>query len=102
MAQTNAKAQFFDELAQGWEERNYPPEVRARLVPLVASFPLKDGDTVLDVGCGEGVLVPYLRERVGVTGRLIELAPWGSQKGSSTTLVIESRGGIDSPTFGIY
>ena len=75
MAQTNAKAHFFDEHAQGWEERNYPPEVRARLVSLVASFPLKDGDTVLDVGCGEGVLVPYLREHVGESGRLIELDP---------------------------
>lgn len=75
MAQTNAKSQFFDEHAQGWEERNYPPEVRARLVPLVASFPLQSGATVLDLGCGEGILIPYLRERVGDEGRLIELDP---------------------------
>lgn len=75
MAHSNAKADFFDELAQGWEERNYPPAVRERLTPLAAAFPLAPGMTVLDLGCGEGVLIPYIRERVGEFGRLIELDP---------------------------
>lgn len=75
MTQSNAKAAFFDDLAQGWEERNYPPAVRARLTPLANAFPLAPGMTVLDLGCGEGILIPYIRERVGEFGRLIELDP---------------------------
>ena len=64
---------YFDAHAAGWEERGYPAAVRERLVDLVSTFDLQPGEKVLDVGCGEGVLVPYLLERIGKEGFIVEL-----------------------------
>lgn len=64
---------FFDAHARGWEEHGYPTQVRERLVELVDRFELQSGEKVLDVGCGEGVLVPYLLDRLGSQGFVVEL-----------------------------
>ena len=68
-----ARRQFFDASAHGWEERNYPPEVRLRLEAALERVTLCEGMSVLDVCCGQGILQPYLRQRVGETGRLAAL-----------------------------
>ncbi len=64
---------YFDAHAAGWEERGYPAVVRERLAELVSTFELKPAEKVLDVGCGEGVLVPYLLEKIGKDGFIVEL-----------------------------
>src|SRR5438132_8732398 len=38
---------------------------------LVSSLPLNRGDVVLDVGCGTGLCLPMLAERVGPTGTVV-------------------------------
>ena len=70
--QTERQA-FFDSHARGWEERGYTKERREELTKLVDAFELKAGEKVLDVGCGEGVLVPYLLKRLGSEGFVVEL-----------------------------
>ena len=67
------RRKFFDDHAEGWEDHNYSPEVLARTEAIIGRVDLKEGMTVLDVGCGLGVLQPFLRRRVGKTGRLAML-----------------------------
>lgn len=44
---------------------------------VVAALDLDPGDTVVEMGCGTGANLPYLRERVGKAGRVIgfDLSP---------------------------
>ena len=69
-ATTDPRGAFFDVRADKWEENCYPPAVRARLAPLVASFDLPVGGTVLDMGTGPGTIVPYLQTALGPGGRV--------------------------------
>lgn len=68
-----ARRRFFDAHAHGWEERNYSPEKLLRLERLLARAELAEGAALLDAGCGQGVLLPFLRRRIGERGRLIAL-----------------------------
>jgi len=67
------RQEFFNRHASGWEDRNYSPEIRSRLPELIRAFALQPGARVLDVGCGTGVLIPYLREAVGADGQIVAL-----------------------------
>lgn len=51
-----------------------PHDMRRRAV---AHLELKRGDTVLEIGCGTGNSLPYLREAVGVAGRIygVDISP---------------------------
>lgn len=65
-----SQREFFDSRAAAWEATCYPQEVRERLAALIPEFRLRPGACVLDVGTGPGVLIPYLRQAVGPTGRI--------------------------------
>ncbi len=67
------RAAFFDERADGWEERCYPPDRRERLKALISCFAVRRGGSVLDLGAGTGVLAPYLRAAIGPGGLLVAL-----------------------------
>ena len=62
--------EFFDSRAEKWEETCYPEPVRERLLELIREFHVAQGERVLDVGTGPGVLIPYLRKLVGDSGRI--------------------------------
>lgn len=72
-ADTNAKKVFFDHHAHHWDECNYSAAELARIGPLVESLGIEPGARVLDVGCGTGILTPYLLAAVGASGSIVGL-----------------------------
>ena len=61
--------EFFNSLAQSWDTtRSHNPD---RLTALVARTGIQPGETVLDVGCGTGVLLPDLLQAVGPSGLVV-------------------------------
>ena len=58
---------FFDNLAAEWDLR-YTAEDMERLLRLVGRLPITAGMSILDLGCGTGVLFDMLRRRVGPQG----------------------------------
>ena len=61
-AQQAERTEFFNAHATGWEARNYPPEKLRQVDQLVQGLPLVHARVILDVGCGEGVLQPFLQK----------------------------------------
>lgn len=49
----------------------YSPRVRRLRAAVADELDLSAGDTVVDVGCGTGANLPYLRERVGPGGTVV-------------------------------
>jgi ubiquinone/menaquinone biosynthesis C-methylase UbiE len=66
------KRKFFDQYAFGWDERNHPDD-QPQIQKLVKEFDLKPGDWVLDVGTGNGLLIPYLSAKVKERGKIFPL-----------------------------
>ncbi|BCV21588.1 class I SAM-dependent methyltransferase [Moorella sp. Hama-1] len=61
----NSKAAIWDSLVT--------PEKRSKLESIVKGLNLAPGGTILDVGCGTGILIPYLQAAVGPAGRVVAL-----------------------------
>ena len=62
-------ARYFDHAAADWDAGNVPESDKIKLILSIAG--IKDGDNVLDVGSGTGVLLPYLSWSVGAGGRVL-------------------------------
>ncbi len=63
-----SKKAYFNEHANSWDERFFTPKLSSFLEKLVPQFGLEAGQTVLDVGTGTGVLIPYIIQAVGPEG----------------------------------
>jgi SAM-dependent methyltransferase len=68
---------YWDRQAHNWGE-GYGSDVYEKLRDLVDSLDLRAGDLVMDLGCGTGILFPYLVERVGNGGTILAI-DWSAE-----------------------
>jgi demethylmenaquinone methyltransferase/2-methoxy-6-polyprenyl-1,4-benzoquinol methylase len=92
------KKEFFDKYASEWDEITYhDPEKLKFIVELLS---LKEGQNVLDVGSGTGVMIPFLNRSLKNTGKIdavdfsekmIELAKnkYSTQKFSNVEFIVQ-------------
>ncbi len=67
-----SKREFFDREAFGWNHR-YHQDDELELQRLVERFELKPGGWVLDVGTGNGILIPHLWRKIEHKGKIVAL-----------------------------
>lgn len=68
------KKEYFEKLARDWDDEHSTEEEKERTREFSeAHFRLNRGETVLDVGCGTGRLIPLLEVVIGNAGKLVEL-----------------------------
>lgn len=65
---------FFDELAQRWDEIERP-DIAPKLARVISEAGVREGDRVLDVGTGTGILIPFILEAVGTAGKVTAIDP---------------------------
>jgi len=61
--------EFFNARAAAWDDYSAEKDT-AKLEAMAARLDIKPGSTVLDVGTGTGVFVPYLLQKIGRDGAL--------------------------------
>lgn len=65
-----SRREFFNNIAITWDEQFQNQELTDFVSQLVPTFQLNQGQKVLDVGTGTGILIPFLLETVGSTGHV--------------------------------
>lgn len=67
-AEKSEKEIFFDNAANNWEKSSTNAKELSQISEVIGHFGLKEGETVLDAGCGTGRLIPFLYTNVGKNG----------------------------------
>jgi ubiquinone/menaquinone biosynthesis C-methylase UbiE len=65
-----SRKEFFNKAAVTWDKRFASKELTNFLSQLVSTFNLRSGQSILDVGTGTGILIPFLLKAVGSTGHV--------------------------------
>lgn len=65
---SQSEIDFFNSLAEGWDE--YRAADHVKITRLVRQIGLYAGDKVLDIGCGTGVLLPFVKKEIGEQGKI--------------------------------
>ena len=68
-----SRKRYFNEQANTWDEKFHTPNLSSLLEKLVLQFGLEQGQNILDVGTGTGVLITYLIRAVGPDGSVTAL-----------------------------
>jgi len=63
---------YFNQMADTWDETISEKDI-TKLERMAQRLDLKPGSTVLDIGTGTGVFIPFLLNRIGKDGRLVAL-----------------------------
>ena len=63
-----SKKTYFNKAADSWDKRFCTPTLSSFLEKLVPQFGLEQGQNILDVGTGTGILIPHIIRAVGPTG----------------------------------
>lgn len=77
MDKTNIEA-FFDRAASSWDDEMIKDDLIIKTI--LDNAQVKEGDTVLDVACGTGVMIPYYLERsanptgIDLSKKMVEIA----------------------------
>ena len=70
------KADYFDKMAPDWDTIIGNDEKRKSIIKnIMSTMGLSSGMSVLDVGCGTGILVPLIHERIGDKGSITAIDP---------------------------
>jgi ubiquinone/menaquinone biosynthesis C-methylase UbiE len=64
--------EFFNEKARIWDETIAEKDV-TKLESIAQRLSIKSGSSLLDVGTGTGILIPFLLDKVGANGRLVAI-----------------------------
>ncbi|MCK4836244.1 MAG: class I SAM-dependent methyltransferase [Candidatus Aminicenantes bacterium] len=67
------KKEFFNKISSDWEKEHSTRSEGERTCQFVQNFGLKPGDRVLDLGCGTGRLIPFIKNKVGSRGLVVGL-----------------------------
>jgi ubiquinone/menaquinone biosynthesis C-methylase UbiE len=62
-------AEYFNKMAMAWDAKHTETDAE-KLRKMAARLEIASGSSVLDAGCGTGVFVPHLTEKIGDKGRL--------------------------------
>ena len=80
-----ARQAFFNQRAHSWLDKFYKdPDTgdhdlhREKIRRILDTLEIEAAHHILDLGCGSGVLVPYLLERLGSRGQVVEMDYAGS------------------------
>ena len=67
------RKEFFNRHASTWDKELQYEGKNLQLLEVVKWFELSQGDSVLDVGTGTGILLPFIKEAIGPKGSLVAM-----------------------------